>query len=123
MAGPASIADYDAAAAREREFAELLHATRAAAARSCTRRRAAGEMRIEKQREFGRLKFRYEQLRASTGAAMRGYDDWFARALNNARLAAVATYEDCMPGLRRECSRRRARCRRSTRGVAATRER
>jgi predicted aminopeptidase len=57
-------------------------------------------MRIEKQREFGRLEFRYEQLRARWGGYA-GYDDWFARLLNNAHLAAVATYEDCVPGLRR----------------------
>ena len=25
---------------------------------------------------------------------------WFARTLNNAHLAAVATYEECVPGLR-----------------------
>jgi predicted aminopeptidase len=58
-------------------------------------------MRIEKQREFGQLKFRYEQLRRDQWDGYRGYDAWFARALNNARLVAVATYEDCVPGLRR----------------------
>ena len=68
-------------------------------------------MRIEKQREFGQLEFRYEQLRARWGGYA-GYDGWFARTLNNAHLAAVATYEDCVPGLRPRC-RRRVRCRRS----------
>ena len=34
--------------------------------------------------------------------AWAGYDTWFGRALNNAHLAAVATYEDCVPGLTRE---------------------
>jgi predicted aminopeptidase len=29
------------------------------------------------------------------------YRDWFARELNNARLAAVATYFDCVPGFER----------------------
>ena len=56
-------------------------------------------MRIDKQREFGQLEFRYEQLRARWGGYA-GYDGWFARLLNNAHLAAVATYEDCVPGLR-----------------------
>ena len=56
--------------------------------------------RIEKQREIGGLKFRYEQVRAQWGGYA-GYDGWFARSLNNAHLAAVATYEDCVPGLRR----------------------
>jgi predicted aminopeptidase len=30
-----------------------------------------------------------------------GYDAWFARSLNNAHLASVATYEGCVPGLQR----------------------
>ena len=57
--------------------------------------------RVEKQREFGRLKFEYSLLRARWGGYS-GYDRWFARTLNNAHLAAVATYHDCVPGLRRE---------------------
>jgi predicted aminopeptidase len=59
------------------------------------------ELRVEKQREFGRLKFRYSLLRAQWGGYA-GYDTWFARTLSNAHLAAVATYHDCVPGLRRE---------------------
>ena len=58
-------------------------------------------MRIAKDREFGRVKFEYAQLRARWGGYA-GYDTWFGRALNNAHLAAVATYEDCVPGLTRE---------------------
>ena len=56
---------------------------------------------IAKDREFGRLKFEYGGLRARWGGYA-GYDAWFGRALNNAHLAAVATYEDCVPGLTRE---------------------
>jgi predicted aminopeptidase len=58
-------------------------------------------MRIEKQREFGRMKFAYERLRADWGG-YRGYDAWFARSLNNAYLASAANYQACVPGLRRE---------------------
>jgi predicted aminopeptidase len=54
-----------------------------------------------KQGEFGRLKFDYTLLRARWGGYA-GYDAWFARPLNNAHLAAVATYHDCVPGLQRE---------------------
>ena len=61
----------------------------------------AGQLRVEKQREFGRLKFEYTLLRARWGGYA-GYDAWFARTLNNAHLAAVATYHDCVPGLQRE---------------------
>ena len=81
--------------------------------RRCCRMRARGsrdsmrrtwppeQKRNEKQREFGRLKYRYEVLRRERWAGYAGYDGWFARSLNNAHLAAVATYEDCVPGLQR----------------------
>ncbi len=58
-------------------------------------------MRIAKNREFGRLKFDYQALKAGWGGYA-GYDTWFARPINNARLASVATYHDCVPGLERE---------------------
>jgi predicted aminopeptidase len=69
-------------------------------------------MRVEKQREFGRLKFEYEQLRKRWGGYA-GYDHWFSRPLNNADLAAIATYRDCMPGLQKELDAA-VRCRSST---------
>jgi predicted aminopeptidase len=61
------------------------------------------ELWIAKQREFGRLQFEYALLRTRWGDYA-GYDGWFARPLNNAHLAAVATYHDCVPGLQRELS-------------------
>jgi predicted aminopeptidase len=30
-----------------------------------------------------------------------GYGTWLAKGINNAQLASVATYDDCMPGFRR----------------------
>lgn len=57
------------------------------------------EMRIRKQREFGRLKFEYwQQKQRWNGYA--GYDRWFDRALNNAHLVSAATYHGCLPELR-----------------------
>jgi predicted aminopeptidase len=95
------IAIYDTGLQRQREFAELLQETRLRLRELYASGLSPVEMRIEKQREFGRLKFRYEQWRREHWGGYSGYDDWFARALNNARLVAVATYEDCVPGLRR----------------------
>lgn len=60
-----------------------------------------GAMRIEKNRLFGELKFEYGRLRAAWGG-WGGYDAWFARPLDNADLASIATYDDCVPGLERE---------------------
>ena len=90
--------------ARERDFSALLQRTRERLAAALSRRLAAGAMRVAKQRLFGQLKFEYSQLRAGWGG-FAGYDAWFARTLNNAHLAAVATYDDCVPGLVRELAR------------------
>jgi predicted aminopeptidase len=95
------IAGYEAAIARQREFASLLLDARARLARLYATNIAPEAMRIEKQREFGRLKYRYEVMRRERWNGYAGYDAWFARSLNNAHLASVATYEDCVPGLQR----------------------
>ena len=94
------IVAHEAAMARQKDFAALLRDTRSRLAQLYDSDLPPVAMRSEKQREFGQLKFRYERLRAGWGGYA-GYDGWFARALNNAHLAAVATYEDCVPGLRR----------------------
>jgi predicted aminopeptidase len=97
----AELARFEAAAAQDAEFARLLRDTRRRLQALYASRATPETMRIEKQREFGRLKFEYEQQRARR-AWDHGYDAWFQRPLNNARLASIATYRDCMPGLRRE---------------------
>ncbi len=95
------IPGYEATLARQKEFASLLLDGRARLARLYASGLPPEEMRSEKQREFGRLEYRYELLRRDRWHGYAGYDAWFARSLNNAHLAAVATYEDCVPGLLR----------------------
>jgi len=97
----ADLEAFRLAASREADFAALVGAARDRLARLYRSELAMEPMRIEKQREFGRLKFAYEQLRERWGG-YHGYDTWFARALNNAHLASVAAYQSCVPGLRRE---------------------
>lgn len=97
----AEIAAYETSLARQQEFAALLQDARARLARLYATSLAPEQKRNEKQREFGRLKYRYEVLRRERWGGYAGYDGWFARSLNNAHLAAVATYEDCVPGLQR----------------------
>lgn len=92
---------YEAHRRREVEFAALLRGARARLARLYASAASRAGMRVEKQRELGRLKFAYEQARRRWGGYS-GYDWWFSRLLNNALLAAVATYHDCVPALRRE---------------------
>ena len=92
---------YERSRRRQAEFVQLLGRSRAALSRLYESTLPAPEMRSEKNREFGRLKFEYRNLRAQW-AGYSGYDAWFARPLDNARLASVATYHDCVLGLERE---------------------
>jgi predicted aminopeptidase len=92
---------YGVSRERGAQFATLLRDARDSLARLYASGLAEGPLRVEKERTFGRLKFEYSRLRAAwQGYA--GYDAWFARPLNNAHLAAAATYDDCVPGLERE---------------------
>jgi predicted aminopeptidase len=50
---------------------------------------------------FAQLRRTYRELSAGWAGA-KGYDSWFDGALNNADLVSVATYEACLPGLKRE---------------------
>jgi predicted aminopeptidase len=93
--------EWERQEAREREFAALLAAARTRLSQLYARGLPDDDARDAKNREFGRLKHEYAQLRTRWGGYA-GYDAWFARALNNAHLAAVATYEECVPGLERE---------------------
>ena len=96
----AELEAYRLSASREADFAALLRETRGRLARLYATQQPVEVLRVEKQREFGRLKFDYEQLRKRWGGYA-GYDAWLSRPLNNARLASIATYMDCVPGLRK----------------------
>lgn len=97
----AAIERHRQAVAREAEFVALLRSTRARLGQLYASGADVATLRVEKQREFGRLKFEYTLLRARWGGYA-GYDGWFARTLDNAHLAALATYHDCVPGLQRQ---------------------
>ncbi|MCM2313044.1 MAG: aminopeptidase [Steroidobacteraceae bacterium] len=97
----AAIERHRQAADREAEFAALLRAARTRLGELYASGADVATLRVEKQREFGRLKFEYTLLRARWGGYA-GYDTWFSRTLNNAHLASLATYHDCVPGLERE---------------------
>jgi len=57
------------------------------------------QLRAEKERAFATMRSEYEALKAQWGGSGE-YDGWFAQALNNATLAAVATYTQWLPTLR-----------------------
>jgi predicted aminopeptidase len=59
------------------------------------------QMRERKAAAFDRLKQEYRGLTAQWGGEA-PFASWFGGQLNNARLASVATYYDCVPGFERE---------------------
>lgn len=57
------------------------------------------EMRETKNLVFAGMKAQYRRMRDTWGG-YNGYDAWFARELNNAHLASVATYRQYLPAFR-----------------------
>ncbi len=54
-------------------------------------------MRQEKKAVFAGLRQGYQVLRDKEWQGYSGFDRWFERPVNNARLASVATYHDRKP--------------------------
>jgi predicted aminopeptidase len=90
------IEGYDASLDRAGEFVELLKHTRQALLELYKKPVADAVKRKRKQLVFGAMREEYEILKASWGD-YKGYDVWFRRELNNARLVAVATYRRYVP--------------------------
>lgn len=99
-AEPERIAQYHARRARQADFARLIAETRDALKDLYARELSADEMRAEKAHAFVALRTRYHAVRDGAWNGYEGYDRWFDRELNNADLAAVATYNDRIPELR-----------------------
>jgi predicted aminopeptidase len=90
---------YEMALARDRQFVNLIMATRARLAKLYAQP-SSTQMRREKQHAFDDLRQQYSELKASWGGYA-GYDDWFSHDLNNAKLNTVANYYDYVPGFQR----------------------
>lgn len=82
---------------RQKAFIDLLLQSRRELATLYTSGQSAAVMRNEKQEVFNRLRQRYQELRDGAWQGYSGFDRWFERPVNNARLAAVATYHDRKP--------------------------
>ena len=61
----------------------------------------APQMREKKHAAFAALRSSFDALKAQWGGHA-PFESWFAGDLNNAHLASIATYFDCVPGFRRE---------------------
>jgi predicted aminopeptidase len=84
----------------EQEFVGLLSRTRAQLAVLYASGVAAPQMRARKAAIFAVLAADMRALEQRDGEHYALFDQWIAAGLNNARLAAVATYYDCVPGFR-----------------------
>lgn len=80
---------------------DLLNGARADLGALFASRLAPPEMRRRKAAVYAQLRESYLRLEAGWGGRA-PFDDWFAGGLNNAQLASVGTYYDCVPGFRRE---------------------
>jgi predicted aminopeptidase len=86
---------------REAQLLALLVPARARLAALYASGAGAGEMRAGKRRILAQLAADIGGLERRQGVHYPVYDQWLAAGLNNAQLAAVATYYDCVPGFKR----------------------
>jgi predicted aminopeptidase len=83
------------------EVVELLSATRAELRTLYASGLAPEALRDRKRAAFATLRSSYSDLKARWGGHA-PFDTWFEEDLNNAHLASVATYFNCVPGFKRE---------------------
>jgi predicted aminopeptidase len=87
------------------DFAELVRSEQQMLADLFARDDAPAVKRAEKARAYDDMRAAYARMRSGWGG-FSGYDNWFSMPLNNAQLAAVATYQHWVPALRRELEAR-----------------
>ncbi len=85
---------------RREEFYRILLETRSRLQQLYGRSLPEAEMRARKLAEFERLRSNYSRLKRQWHGYT-GFDHWFRRELNNARLASVATYARQVPAFLR----------------------
>ncbi len=86
---------------REAALLALLRPARARLAALYDSGAPVGELRAGKQRVLAELAADIRALERRQGVHYPVYDEWIASGLNNAQLAAVATYYECVPGFKR----------------------
>src|SRR6516162_10029843 len=86
---------------RERELVSLLTAARARLEQLYASPLPREEMVAKKAEVFTQLSEEIRALERRQGVTYPLYEEWIAAGLNNARLASVATYFECVPGFMR----------------------
>ncbi len=91
------IEDYEATIKRASDFGDLLKNTRGSLVDLYAQELPDEVKRAKKEAIFATMLEDYELLKTSEWDGYAGYDGWFRRGLNNARLMAVATYRQYVP--------------------------
>ncbi|HUK00945.1 MAG TPA: aminopeptidase [Steroidobacteraceae bacterium] len=91
---------FEAAQARDRRFTQLLLQGRAALTKLYATGLPSPQMRARKHELLASLAAQIRTLEQHENVRS-GYERWLAQGLNNAHLASVATYYDCIPGFER----------------------
>ena len=97
----ARMEQFRASQAEEAAFVSLLARYRTRLATLYASGAPAVLTRAHKAAVFQELAQDIRALERRQGASYPLYETWIAQGLNNARLASVATYFDCMPGFKR----------------------
>ncbi len=93
---PQAMAEWQAHRVRQQDFLILVSKTAGRLRRLYRIQADAGAKRAAKAEILHDMRNEYHQLREGKWAGYDGYDHWFA-TVNNARMAAVATYHDRVP--------------------------
>jgi predicted aminopeptidase len=86
---------------REEEFVTLLADTRAQLAHLYASGLPRTQLRTKKAEIFNALAGELRAREHRDGLIYPLYEEWITQGMNNARLASVATYFDCVPGFKR----------------------
>lgn len=86
---------------REREFLAMIADTRDELAAIYSGDGSVAVKRSAKASAMERLKVRYERTKRIRWGGYKGFDSWFAKPVNNARIAAVGVYNDLVPAFTR----------------------
>ena len=99
--GGMRIREYRDEQAREAAAVKVLSATRSRLVRLYASGAPPQAMREEKQKILAELAAQIRAAEYREHVRYPLYDEWIAAGLNNAQLASIATYYDCVPGFKR----------------------
>lgn len=97
MNRPEGVSAYEQRLRVRNEFSALLAEYKEQLAQLYASGKSADQMRIDKKGLFEQLRTDYEVLKKQSWQGVVWFDRWFDIPLNNARLAAFATYRDLVP--------------------------